>query len=103
MRNKHEKLQEALENIKCKFDILCFTETWLTERDSPPQCDGYKYEGLTRNCCRGGGLAMYVKRCIQYEVLHTYTVTNENVECLVIYTKCGYYCVIYRPVVSCRL
>lgn len=61
------------------------------------QFDGYTYEGLTRKNRRGGGLAMYVKRQIQYDVEREYSVMNENVECLVIRIKCGYFCVMYRP------
>lgn len=97
IRDKGDDLREFLENMDISFNVLMFTETWLTQSEKPPQLEGYTYQGITRTNGRGGGVAMYLREHLQYEVISSFTTTNEHIECLTVCLKSFYVCVIYRP------
>lgn len=97
IRNKQDTLDNFFANISLKFDLLLFSETWLSELDTPPKFYNYSYCGLTRAASRGGGVAMYIKNNLTYDLLHEFSFISENVECLSISLKSLTVVLIYRP------
>jgi hypothetical protein len=66
-------IQHLYEN-GCSFDIICLQETWLKDGSDTSllQLDGYK---SIYQCCKStmhGGLAIYVKNDIKYEIIPLY-------------------------------
>ena len=67
LKAKHELLESLLSEID-NFDLLCFTETWLTINNF--QCynlTGYSHIPSIRNN-RNGGTSIFVKSNIQYKI-----------------------------------
>lgn len=97
MKNKRDGLDMFLGSINRPFDVLLFTETWLTTHDDHLPFKHYQYHGLLRSNMRGGGLAVYVKSCYPQCVLDEISVTNSNVECLAVSLSSVIVAVVYRP------
>lgn len=54
-----------------KIDLICVSETWLTDSvpDSVISVDGYKLLRNDRNYCRGGGLCIYYKSDLSCQII----------------------------------
>jgi hypothetical protein len=62
------------------FDIIILTETWLTSQDDLNlyYLDGYTIEHINRNYRkRGGGILMYIKRSITYNLSKKFCINDE--------------------------
>lgn len=56
VRNKTDDISLFLNHFESKFHVLCFTESWPTPKDSPPQFASY-----VRSSNRGGGSVCMLK------------------------------------------
>lgn len=103
IRNKHDALDMFFQSLCLRFDVLCFTETWLTESESPPDFGEYICRSLVRKEKRGGGVSVYVRAGLPNYVLEEYSVINPNVECLVVCIRKTLTAVVYRPPLGSKL
>lgn len=97
IKRKVDDIANFIWSIAIGFDVLVFSETWITYKEDAPFFPGYSHELLCRNQQKGGGLAIYFKDTLSSELLDKYTVMNDDVECI---TMCvGPFIVIgvYRP------
>lgn len=97
IRNKEQQLSDLYASITHRFDILMYTETWLTETEKPPHFHGYSYNGFVRSSGRGGGIAIYVKTSLRHAIISECSVINSSVECMSVYLQKLIVVVIYRP------
>ena len=72
------KLQLFLDSLKCDFNVLVLTETWLTDDNknlfSFPGYEGYYF---IRHGKRGGGVSIFLKdkyTCVYFDI----TVDNDS-------------------------
>ncbi len=98
--SKTEQLEQLLTNSN--FDLLCLSETWLTE-SSPNTAylvPGYKVFRKDRKFGKGGGLLMYVKDCIKCKEIEFNTLVDiEYIAVTIVLSPCMTFTVvgIYRP------
>ena len=60
-------LEELLDQLKLP-DLVIVSETWLKEGESKyVDLKGYKYEGIHRECKKGGGVGILIKDSIIYK------------------------------------
>lgn len=97
IRNKVDEIDNLMASIENKFDVVCFTETWLSQTDHIPFFDGYRSQHLTRINQRGGGVSMYIKEKMRFNIMEEFSVINEDVECLAVHLEKATASVIYRP------
>lgn len=97
MKNKKDNIDIFLESLSFSFDIMAFTETWLSEGDVPLSFAGYKSKCLSRRAKRGGGIAIYFKSCFSAYVIEEFSLVNDDVECLVIHAGAFIVATAYRP------
>ena len=69
--------------LDAEFDVLCLTETWLSE-DFRTEAGlltptGFVFEGKSRQCGRGGGVAMITKSSIETKTLSVPSATTFEV------------------------
>lgn len=58
------ELLHQLSNAGVDVDIILLCETWLNaENDLMPQIDGYDYFLQNRSIGRGGGIAIFIRKC----------------------------------------
>lgn len=76
---------------------MLFTETWLTDNDSPPYFRNYQCVNRNRSDKRGGGVAIYLRRHLSCSVLDEYSVVDCTRESLVIQLEKALVAVVYRP------
>ena len=109
--NKIEQFRILLNEYKPQF--FCINETWLKHviPDNRLQADGYKIIRLDRTTLnlqgftkQGGGIAVYIKNCVQFETLSEppFQGTTEDLEFMTIKiirkcTKPLYLINLYRP------
>lgn len=106
IKNKADKLNCLLESITHNSDILLYCETWLTMNDDPPlppYSENYEYHGLVRTNSRGGGVTVYVKRCLAHELGQEFSQVTNNVESIMIRLEYVTIVLIYRPALGNKL
>ena len=70
MGNKQEELEAIVK--QASYDLVAITETWWDHsHDWSAAMDGYKLFRKDRQGRRGGGVALYVKECIEVTELMT--------------------------------
>ena len=75
-------------NVQClsfNFDVIALSETWLNLYDNLDVLNlvGYDLCSKTRQNKRGGGVAMYIRNDIRFEVLDNISCSIDNVlECI---------------------
>ena len=70
MGNKQEELEAIVQ--QANYDLVAITETWWDHsHDWSAAMDGYKLFRKDRQGRRGGGVALYVKECIEVTELMT--------------------------------
>lgn len=97
INNKRDDLEIFFESLSMRFDALLFSETWIHENAEPPYFNDYKCASLGRVNKRGGGVAIYLKQNIFWNVVEHFSVITADVECLVLDAKTVIIAVIYRP------
>ena len=71
-------------NFISYFTCIILTETWLTQdRDNVFDSQGFHCANLYRNN-KGGGIKIYLKDSVQYEVLNRYAFVNGLFEMLTV-------------------
>lgn len=96
MKNKEFEIQAALRSLNHRFDILAFSETWFTSETDVPFF-GYKSEGVYRKCRKGGGVALYFKENLQYEVLSDLSLVCTHYESIAVKCSGTLVACAYRP------
>ena len=91
-----------LHSLKCSFDVIAITENWLNSKTrDTPFLAGYQHECMTRNERRGGGVSIFIKDNLSYELCDTFSVVDEYIECVVVKIKLRFLTVTiacdYRP------
>ena len=76
-----DKLQNSLNELKHKFDVVAVSETWL---DSDICMDYYKLPGyemchISRTNKKGGGVAIYINEYISYKLSEKLSTSINNV------------------------
>ena len=73
-----------LSNLNLKFDIICLSETWLTEggalADFLPNHDAY--HSCRRGNRRGGGVSIFIAKRLKSRCSLVYSENSERVECV---------------------
>ena len=77
-----DNLKVALESLNCSPDVVCLSETWLTELNQHSYIlDGYIAYHVTRpGQAARGGVSCFVKDTLQSELLTELSFTNEYIE-----------------------
>lgn len=96
IRSKLDDINIFLDTSKVFFDILMFTETWLTDTSDVPMFYGYRCEHQCRIGRKGGGVAIYFKEKYACEKLEL-SVIAADYECLAIRIDKLVAIVVYRP------
>ena len=67
-----------LKTMEMKPDLICITETWLSEQNSCEifNLDGYHHLLVASRKTQGGGLGLYVKETFCYRVEKNLTANN---------------------------
>ena len=74
-------LTSYLENLNSKFSVMAFTETWLKEYNHETYgITGYNAVHNYRTTKIGGGVALYVKDCVDFNVRHDLFNSSEHIE-----------------------
>jgi hypothetical protein len=83
MAKNYRMFQNTLAIIDTKFDVIILSETWLKPYNVDIyKLDGYTHEFITRNNKAGGGLSIYIKDSIQYNILPDLNVNTPDIEML---------------------
>lgn len=74
INNKNEEIYSIIKNTKHEIHIISITETWM----KPENVNFFNFDGYsTLFSCRptktGGGAAIFIKNCINYEIIHNYS------------------------------
>ena len=100
--SKIDEFTALLHMMGCKFDVICLTETWLSEPvQNLANIMSFNAYHRVRDGRRGGGIAIYVNEQINCRSLDDLCVSLNHVECL--FLECHHKNVkfvigcIYRP------
>ena len=64
------KIEEFLNSVEDLPDVICVCETWLTsKRPLIGKLKGYEFVKRFFNSNQSGGVASFVKNCLDYEVV----------------------------------
>jgi len=101
--NKDE-IVVLLDLLKIKFDVICFTESWLTTHNhNLYDLDGYNSFHCLRpeNYKRGGGISVFVRECFTAVKLSRFSVSLPSIESLFLDVSVDSTCfrvsTIYKP------
>ena len=88
--------------LKCSFDIVCFSETWLNECGHlDDYFPNYRSFHSTRTNRRGGGVAIYSHKKLQCTAMESLTLNEEHLESIFIKIKTNHRNLVvgccYRP------
>ena len=94
VRSLYPKMDELLcllSSLGHHFDVICITETWLTEElVDMVKIDKYRMFSLIRNGRRGGGISIFVHdRINNCELMRDFYQCQDNIESLVIECTVG--------------
>jgi len=84
LSSNYDEFLTFLQNIKHKFDVICLTESWLTDENCHLyQIDGYNaFHCLRRNGKRGGGISVYVNEFYSVQKLPNLSLSLPSIESL---------------------
>ena len=85
---KHDDLCAMLDNINCKFDALCFSETWLnSETVDLLNFGDFEHHYVIRGeGSRGGGISMFINKYFKCDPLTEICCMLDFIECS--FVKC---------------
>ena len=85
---KIDELQAELDQLQCAFDIICITESWLTEKTADLAIfHNYNHYNTMRMDRRGGGVSVYVSEKYQCRVLSNISLCLDYMESLILEIK----------------
>jgi len=99
----YDELLSMLEGIKCKFSIICLTESWLSNSTRDLYAiEGYNaFHSLRDGGRRGGGVTVFVKSKFTATVLPAASLQADYIESLFLKIATGVKTVtlgaVYRP------
>lgn len=81
-----DEIKEHLTQLKQPFDIIAVTETWINEeRETHFYIEGYEFLNLNRTNKGGGGVGVFIRNSLHYEINGRMTEVVDNLlECLTI-------------------
>lgn len=97
LKNKFDYVQLFLTDLSIKFDLLCFSETWFTPDYECFPMAGYDCISICRSNARGGGIAIYIRDDLPYDVLADFKVINDDYECIAVQCYGILFALCYRP------
>ena len=80
-QSNFSKLEALILNMQRKPDVISICETWIGPTHSGPynNLDGCKFVSNSRKICFGGGVAFYVKKSLQFNVIIELFVMDEKI------------------------
>ena len=86
LNSNFDKLNQMLNDLQHKFDIIAVSETWLNKYNSDLySLNGFQMYNQDRDTARGGGVAIYVRENIKHTVNNGLSIAVENCfECLTV-------------------
>lgn len=90
------KIDDLIEIINAKFDIILFSETWYKCYDFTDRFPGYLGYCLNRPQAGYGGVALYIKEEITFEIIEEFSVISPNYECISLVHNGVFVCCVYR-------
>ena len=85
MNANFSKLENCLHSIGHKFDVIAISETWLDKNSSSHTLEGYEFRHQNRSNKNGGGVALYISKCLNFEVVKAATTSiDDTLECLTV-------------------
>ena len=67
------------------FTFIGLTETWFNEGNVKLYCPkGYNHEYFNRSDKKGGGVSLYIKKTVEYQLRSDLVCNNIGVECVFI-------------------
>lgn len=97
LRNKIQEIEADLQQLKYTFDIIGFSETWYSSDADIIQFPDYDNISMFRKGKRGGGVSLYVKKTLPYDVLDDYTVLQDDIETVAVMHRNTAILLVYRP------
>uniref|UniRef100_A0A8C6LAH3 Reverse transcriptase domain-containing protein n=1 Tax=Nothobranchius furzeri TaxID=105023 RepID=A0A8C6LAH3_NOTFU len=78
------KIMQCLKQSNHPFTVIAISETWLQEgRISMFQIEGYNMFSTSRDCKKGGGVALYIDKNFQSRLVGDMTLVMDNImECV---------------------
>ena len=75
------KLESMIAGLDFQPDIICITETWIKPLISGQykNLNGYKFVSNHRSVCKGGGVGIYVKNSLTFNVCDDLTIMQEKI------------------------
>ena len=101
--SKFDEILTEMNLLKCSFDLMCFSETWLTPSTKDSLCiDGFQSYQLPRSDGRrGGGVGLFVNDNFNTKLVENLTLSLPYIECIfveVVKDDCRFVVgVVYRP------
>lgn len=97
LRNKGEEVEAEMKQINYAFDFFAFTETWFRSEEDVIQFTGYKHVTQFRKEKRGGGVTIYTRQNLSFDILTDYTGVFEDFECVSLLHRNIFIIALYRP------
>ena len=86
LNKNFDALQILLSSLNFTFDVIAVTETWFNSSTNIDMYDLQEYSLISK--CRtsksGGGVALYLKNNLIYNILHDFTCSESNYEMMFI-------------------
>ena len=85
IKNLFKTFKNFLSTLNFNFSIILFSETWLDETDT--ENSNYKLPGYysihqIRNNRKGGGVAVYIKKVLNFKIKYDLSINCKDVESL---------------------
>ena len=83
MNANFSKIENCLNNIGHNFDVIAISETWFGTNSSITILEGYEFSHQPRLNKNGGGVALYISKCLTFKVISKASTSIDNLlECL---------------------
>lgn len=96
-RNKSDELGIPLDDFRFSFDVIMLSETWYSQESDILRFENYKIFYLNRTFRRGGGIAMYIRKDIQCNLITDYSIMTDDYEALCVKYGNIMFALMYRP------
>ena len=85
VQKNFEKFQEFFKTLQFNFSAVCLSETWCGSIDSTKNSNyrlhGYKSFHQTRDGRKGGGLCIFLRNALSYEITSDLNMNSDAIEC----------------------
>lgn len=97
IRKKSDSITIFLQSLSIDFDVITFSETWIMDKADAPYFPGYRFELICRQQKKGGGIAIYFKDTLKYELIENFSLISEDIEILTMRFGKVTVNLVYRP------